>query len=43
VRTGADIGVVCTTCQRRLMLSRDKFRRSVKKLVAKGVDENTDG
>lgn len=43
VRTGADIGVVCTVCQRRLMLPRDKFRRSVKKIVSKGVDEHADG
>jgi len=32
VRTGADIGIVCTTCQRRIMLPRDKFRRSLKKV-----------
>ncbi len=32
VRTGADIGIVCTTCRRRLFLPRDKFRRSLKKL-----------
>jgi len=38
VRTGADIGLVCTTCQRRLMLPRDKFRRSLKKIVARASD-----
>ena len=32
-RIGADIGVVCLTCQRRLMLPRHKFRRAVKKVV----------
>lgn len=33
VRTGADIGLVCQTCRRRLMMPRDKFRRAVKTLV----------
>jgi len=33
VRTGADIGLVCLTCQRRIMMPRDKFRRLVKKLI----------
>jgi hypothetical protein len=31
-RTGADIGVQCTTCQRRLFVPRDKFRRMVKSI-----------
>jgi hypothetical protein len=38
VRTGADIGVVCTTCHRRILLPRDKFRRSVKKIVSRGSE-----
>lgn len=38
VRTGADIGVVCTTCHRRILLPRDKFRRSVKKIVSRGFE-----
>jgi hypothetical protein len=38
VRTGADIGLVCTTCQRRLMLPRDKFRRSLKTIVSRATD-----
>ena len=29
-RTGADIGIVCLTCHRRLMMPRHKFRKSVK-------------
>lgn len=33
VRTGADIGIVCQTCQRRLLLPRDKFRRAVKTFI----------
>lgn len=35
VRIGADIGVVCTTCQRRILMPRDKFRRAVKTLVSR--------
>ena len=38
VRTGADIGLVCLTCQRRLMLPRDKFRRSLKTIVLRASD-----
>ena len=41
VRTGADIGIVCLTCQRRLMLSRSKFRRSVKKVVQRSTPVST--
>jgi len=37
VRTGADIGVVCLTCHRRLMMPRHKFRRAVKAIVQRGV------
>lgn len=33
VRTGADIGIVCQTCQRRLLLPRDEFRKAVKTFV----------
>ena len=32
VRTGADIGIVCQTCRRRLTMPRHKFRRSVKSI-----------
>ena len=41
-RTGADIGIVCLTCQRRLMLPRDKFRRAVKKVVSSGAPAPND-
>ena len=41
-RTGADIGVVCLTCQRRLMLPRPKFRRAVKKVVQRGTPASVD-
>ena len=37
VRTGADIGVVCLTCHRRLMMPRHKFSRAVKNIVQRGV------
>jgi hypothetical protein len=29
-RTGADIGIVCLTCHRRLMMPRHKFRKAIK-------------
>ncbi len=38
VRTGADIGLVCMTCHRRLLLPRDKFRRSLKTIIARASD-----
>jgi hypothetical protein len=36
VRLGADIGIKCRTCGRRLLLPRRKFKKSVKKLVSRG-------
>lgn len=39
VRTGADIGLVCTTCQRRLLLPRDKFRKVVKSVLRPAVKQ----
>lgn len=33
VRTGADIGLVCTGCGRRVLLDRPLFRKRVKKLL----------
>ena len=35
VRVGADIGLKCLKCQRRVLLARDVFRRRVKTVVAK--------
>jgi hypothetical protein len=35
VRVGADIGLKCLKCQRRVLLARDVFRRRVKNVVAK--------
>ena len=35
VRVGADIGLQCLKCQRRVLLTRDVFRRRVKEFVSK--------
>jgi len=35
VRVGADIGLKCLKCQRRVLLARDVFGRRVKTVVAK--------
>ena len=36
VRLGADIGIKCRTCGRRLLMPRRKLEKSVKKLVSRG-------
>ena len=36
VRVGADICLKCLKCQRRVILTRDVFRRRVKEFVSKG-------
>lgn len=35
-RTGADIGIQCLTCGRRVMLERGTFERRVKEVVSRG-------
>ena len=35
VRAGADIGLKCLKCQRRVLLARDVFGRRVKELVSR--------
>jgi hypothetical protein len=35
VRVGADIGLKCLKCQRRVLLARSIFERSMKNVVAK--------
>jgi hypothetical protein len=35
VRVGVDIGLQCLKCQRRVLLTRDVFRRRVKEFVSK--------
>lgn len=43
VRVGADIGLVCLTCQRRVLLPRRQFARRAKKFIRRGnqVEDNT--
>ena len=36
VRVGADIGLVCQTCGRRVLLTRRKFARQAKAFVQRG-------
>ncbi len=36
VRLGADIGAVCTTCGRRVMLPRREFEKRIKTFVRRG-------
>jgi hypothetical protein len=36
VRLGADIGLVCLGCQRRVLLSRREFEKNLKKIVLRG-------
>ena len=36
VRLGADIGLVCATCQRRILLSRSVLDKRVKAVVSSG-------
>lgn len=37
VRVGADIGLICRTCGRRVLLSRRKFARQAKGFVQRGL------
>ena len=37
-RIGADIGLRCATCGRRVMLARSKAEKRIKTIVAKGED-----
>jgi hypothetical protein len=39
VRVGADIGIVCTTCQRRVLTTRRKFARGVKGFIRRGSNQ----
>ena len=36
VRVGADIGIVCQTCGRRVLLPRRQFARGVKMFIKRG-------
>ena len=33
-RTGADIGIVCAGCGRRVMLEREQFERRIRQVIA---------
>ena len=37
VRVGADIGVICLTCGRRVLLPRRNFARGVKRFLRRGA------
>lgn len=37
-RVGADIGIVCLTCGRRVLAQRRKFARDVKQFVKRSVE-----
>jgi hypothetical protein len=39
VRLGADIGLVCCGCNRRIMLSRRELSHRFKTLITRGADE----
>lgn len=45
VRLGADIGIVCRTCGRRVLLERPVFEKRVKAFVTRGAeaDDGTPG
>lgn len=43
VRTGADIGLVCSGCQRRVLLERPVFRKRVKKVIQGGAKPEEGG
>ena len=36
-RTGADVGLACAGCGRRIMLEREEFERRVKQIVQDGL------
>ena len=38
VRLGADIGLVCQTCGRRVLLPRSKFEKRFKAFVSRGTE-----
>jgi hypothetical protein len=44
VRLGAEIGIRCLTCERKVMLPRAEFERRIKRFVSRGdgaADEST--
>jgi len=43
VRVGADIGIKCLKCQRRVLLERPVFERRVKEFISRGSDTTIPG
>ncbi|HNS52347.1 MAG TPA: DUF951 domain-containing protein [Anaerolineae bacterium] len=43
VRIGADIGIVCLTCGRRVLLDRPTFEKRLKSLTRPGEQESSEG
>lgn len=41
VRLGADIGIRCLGCGRRVLLKRPVFERRVKEFISRGSEEST--
>jgi hypothetical protein len=39
VRLGADIGIVCSGCRRRVLLARSVFEKRVKTFISRGPEE----
>ena len=37
-RVGADIGLICQTCNRRVLLPRRKFAKGAKKFIERGAE-----
>ena len=42
VRLGADIGAVCRTCKRRVLLDRSTFEKRVKEFISRGPEVEGD-
>lgn len=40
-RTGADVGLECLRCGRRVLLEREEFERRVKQIETPGTEEKT--
>lgn len=40
VRLGADIGIRCMTCQRRVLLARSEFEKRVKEFLTRGPESD---
>ena len=43
VRLGADIGIVCSTCQHRVLIPRVVFERRIKEFVSRPGDKSRRG